>query len=124
MKAIHYDAEGDILSVTFTETNEQSHTGIELSDNIILYYNPKTEQPLKLILVSYQALLQASIQAPVLLDGFAQAPVKVRKIVTSMLQRAPLTAFMQFVKAQGKMPPSSQLQEVVTPTTLHSVAAS
>ena len=71
MKAIHYDAEGDILSVTFSESNEQMHTGIELSDNIVLYYNPDTGKPLQLILVSYRALLQASAQAPILLDGLA-----------------------------------------------------
>jgi len=124
MKAIHYDAEGDILSVTFTEAGEQSHTGIELSDNIVLYYNPDTEQPLELILVSYQALLQASLQAPILLDGLAQAPAKVRATVTALLQRAPLTAFVQLVEAQGKTPPASRLQEVFTPTTLQTVAAS
>ena len=52
MKAIHYDAEGDILSVTFSEAAEQKHKGIELSDNIVLYYDPETEKPLKLILES------------------------------------------------------------------------
>lgn len=124
MKAIHYDAEGDILSVTFTEAGEQSHTGIELSDNIVLYYNPDTEQPLKLILVSYQALLQASMQAPILLDGLAQAPAKVRATVTALLQRAPLTAFVQLVEAQDKMPPASRLKEVFTPATLQTVAVS
>ena len=40
MKVIHYDAEGDILSVTFAETGEQLHTGVELTDNIVLYYDP------------------------------------------------------------------------------------
>ena len=124
MKAIHYDAEGDILAVTFTEAGEQGHTGIELSDNIVLYYNPDTEQPLKLILLSYQGLLQASLQAPVLLDGLARAPVKVQTTVTAMLQRAPLTAFMQLVEAQGKTPPTSRLQEIFTPATLQTVAAS
>ncbi len=97
MKAIHYDAEGDILSVTFTEAGEQNHTGIELSDNIVLYYNPATEQPLKLIVLSYQGLLQASRQAPLVLDGLAQASIKVRATVTALLQQAPLTAFMQVV---------------------------
>jgi hypothetical protein len=40
MKAIYYDAEGDILSVTFAEAGGRKHAGIELSDNIVLYYNP------------------------------------------------------------------------------------
>jgi hypothetical protein len=29
MKSIHYDAEGDILSVTFVEAEGQKHTGVE-----------------------------------------------------------------------------------------------
>ena len=124
MKAIHYDAEGDILSVTFTETGEQSHTGIELSDNIVFYYNPETEQPLKLILLSYQRLLQASRQAPILLDGLAQAPVKVQVTVMSLLQRTPMTAFMQLVEAHGKTPPASRLHEIFTSAMLQTVAAS
>ncbi len=52
MKAIHYDAEGDILSVTFAEAGSEPQTGVELSDNIVLYYNPETAEPLKLIMIS------------------------------------------------------------------------
>jgi hypothetical protein len=124
MKAIHYDAEGDILSVTFSETTGQKHTGIELSDNIILYYNPETEKPLKLILLSYQALLQASIQTPILLDGLIQAPVKVQATVLALLQRAPLTAFLQLVEAPGKAAPTSRLHEIFSPSALQMVIAS
>ena len=31
MKTIHYDVEGDILTVTFAETRSRKHTGIELT---------------------------------------------------------------------------------------------
>lgn len=124
MKAIHYDAEGDILSVTFTEANSQKHTGIELSDNIVLYYNPETEQPLKLILLSYQGMLQASTKTPISLDGLNQTPAKVKATITALLKRAPLTAFLQLNEAHGNMPPTSRLREIFTPTTLQTVAAS
>jgi uncharacterized protein YuzE len=132
MKAIHYDAEGDILSITFTESNDhqlvdelpQNHTGIELSDNIVLYYNPETEQPIKLILLSYQGLLQASKQVPILLDTLAEAPAQVQTTVTALLKRAPLTAFLQFVEARDeKTPPTSRLHEIFTPAALQTVAA-
>ena len=123
MKAIHYDAEGDILSVTFCETSEQSHTGIELSDNIVLYYNPDTEQPLKIIFVSYQAMLQASKYTPILLDGIAQSPAKVRTTVIKLLQKSPLTGFIQLSSMQNKSVPSSQLQEIFMPAALQSVTA-
>ena len=72
MKTIHYDAEGDILSVTFAESSHEAHTGIVLADNIVLYYNPETGQPLELILVSYQAMVRASERRPILLDGLAR----------------------------------------------------
>lgn len=124
MKAIHYDAEGDILSVTFTEWGEQNHTGIELSDNIILYYNPETEQPLKLIMLSYQRMLQASREAPILLNGLAQAPAKVQATVKALLQQVPLTIFMQLVEAHDKMPLTGRVREIFTPTTLQTVMAS
>ena len=124
MKAINYDTEGDILTITFTETAEQSHAGIELSDNIILYYNPETQQPLKLILLSYQGLLQASRQAPILLDGLAQAPRKVQAAVTTVLQRDPLKIFMQLVEVPEKRPPTGRLHDIFTPTTLQTVMAS
>ena len=124
MKAIHYDADGDILSVTFAETGEQKHTGIALSDNIVLYYNPETEKPLQLILVSYQAMLRASIQTPIVLDGLAQAPTKVRKALLGLLQRAPLTAFFQLEEGRDQAAPASRLHEIFVPTTLQTVLAS
>lgn len=64
MKSIHYDVEGDILSVTFVEAAGQKHTGIELMDQIVLYYNPDTARPLQLVVLSYQVLLQASRRSP------------------------------------------------------------
>src|SRR5215213_9063410 len=108
MKAIHYDAEGDILSITFSEALEQKQVGIELSDNLVFYYNPETKQPLTLILISYQSLLTASTKTPIVMDGLAAAPAQVQATVISMLERAPLTAFMQLIKATGNTPPSSR----------------
>lgn len=36
MKEIHYGVERDILSISFAETDNRSHTGVELSANIAL----------------------------------------------------------------------------------------
>jgi hypothetical protein len=127
MKALHYDTEGDILSVTFdetdTETSGQKQTGIELSDNLVLYYNPETEQPLELILISYQALLQASAQMPIVLDGLTETPEPIRATITALLKRAPLTAFLQLIEQRGNTPRASRLQAVFTPDALQIVTA-
>jgi len=122
MKAIHYDAEGDILSVTFAETSDQTHTGIELTDNIVLYYNPETGKPLQLILISYQALVQATARTPLVLDGLAKAPTKLRATIIALLQHALLTTFLQVVDARGKAAPTGRLYEVFTPAALQTVA--
>ncbi|MDM8527525.1 hypothetical protein QUF58_04865 [Anaerolineales bacterium HSG24] len=122
MKYIHYDAEGDILSVTFTETEGQLHTGIELSDNIVFYYNPETKEALGLLLLSYQALLKASTQAPIPLEGLADAPAKVQKIVIPLLQTVPTINFFQLVNVHEKKFPTSRLNQVFTPTVLQAVA--
>lgn len=121
MKAIHYDAEGDILSVTFAETGQQNHTGVELSDNIVLYYNPDTEKPLKLIMVSYQAMLQESRQRPLLLNGLVETSPKVRAMILNLLRHEPLTAFFQLREGDHQATPTSHLHEIFTPTTWQAV---
>ena len=122
MKSIHYDAEGDILSVTFVEVAGQKHTGIELTDQIVLYYNPDTAKPLQLVVLSYRALLQASLRSPLNLDGLAHAPLKVRATVTALLQSAPLAAFFQMIETPGMTSPTSRLHEVFTPAMMQTVA--
>ncbi|MCB9156132.1 MAG: hypothetical protein H6645_03335 [Caldilineaceae bacterium] len=123
MKSISYDAEGDILSVTFTETKEQKQTGVELTDNIVLYFNPETEQPLALILTSYQAMMQTGAQTPLLLEGLAKIPPRLQAIILKLLQRAPLSGFLQLVEVPADNPPTSRLHEVFAPTILQTVAA-
>jgi hypothetical protein len=124
MKTIHYDAEGDILSVTFADSSRTTHTGIELADNIVFYYNSDTGQPLELVLVSYQAMVRASAQTPIVLDGLARTPAKVRATILALLQSAPLSAFLQVADDRGKKMPTGRLFEIFTPMTLQTVAMS
>lgn len=124
MKAIHYDAEGDILSISFVESGERGHTGVELSDNIVLYLDPVTKQPLTLILSSYQAMLLAHAQAPLLLDGLDRIPVTLRGTILKLLQQTPLSSFLQLVDAPLLTAPGSRLRDVFAPTILQTVTAS
>lgn len=122
MKKIQYDAEGDILSVTFVEVDEQPHTGVELHENIILYFNPETEQPIKLILLSYQRLAGASHRQPITLDGLATLPEVVRSRVLRIVDRPPVASFVRLVRAQDASP-TGILDQVFTPATLEALAA-
>lgn len=118
MKAIHYDAEGDILSVTFFDVGEQKHTGVQLSDNIVLYYNPETEQPLELILSGYQAMMRVTGQTPIRLDGLAQMPAGPRATVLNLLTHPPLSGFLQVVEGPAREAPTSRLHAVFAPDVL------
>jgi len=41
MRNLYYDVEGDILNVTFCESAKEAGTGIELHENIVLYFIPE-----------------------------------------------------------------------------------
>lgn len=123
MKAIHYDAEGDILALTFSETKEQKQTGVELSENIVLYYNPETKTPIKLLILSYGALMQTNAKSPISLDGLTHAPVGVQAVVSTMLKSTPLNSVIHVVEPYEKAPLTGCLQEIFTPFTLQTVAA-
>lgn len=124
MKAIHYDAEGDILSISFAESEGRTHTGVELSDNIVLYFDPVLEQPVALILSSYQAMLHAHAQTPLSLDGLERIPVALRLTILNLLQRTPLNSFLQLVDVPLPAMPGSRLRDIFAPTILQTVTAS
>jgi len=121
VKSIHYDSEGDILTVTFVEVNNQPTRGIELSDNMVLYYNAKTKEPVELILVSYQALLKASARKPLRLDGLLKLPASVRAIVLRIMRQPPVSNFLSLVEEQGHKTPRSYPAEVFTSSALKAV---
>lgn len=120
MKSIHYDAEGDILAVTFAEG--QTHTGVELSDNIIVYYNPENEKLLKLIMVSYYAMLRASQHRAIELDGLQMMNPAARTKVMRVLRSPSLNPFLQLEFVQNTHLQLSRVNEVFTPATWQSVS--
>ncbi|MBX2999447.1 MAG: hypothetical protein KF893_13105 [Caldilineaceae bacterium] len=76
-----------------------------------LYYNPETEKPIKLMLISYQAMLRASARSPILLDGLHQAPPKVRRTILRLLQKGPLAALIELEENGERDVPTSRLHE-------------
>ncbi len=120
MKNIHYDVKGDILSVTFTEAEDQPHSGIELMDNIVLYFNPQTMQPIKLILLSYRRMLEASAGQPIPLDGLADLPVDRRQMVLRIVSRPPVKNFLD-VEDTKEAVPVARLVSIFEPAALEPV---
>jgi len=98
MKAIRYDVEGDILTVTFAETSSRQHTGIELTENIVLYYEPDTESPLQLILIGYRAMVKASARRALPLTRLNRLPAARRDLMLRLLRRRPVAYFLRLVE--------------------------
>ncbi len=122
MKDIRYDAEGDILYVTFEDANGQPSTGIELTENIVFYFNPETQRPLKMIMISYARLLAASVGQPLSLDGLSDVPSPLKKTVLKLLAQSPAALFLQLVEPEAVPVPTSRLAEVFTPAVLKAAA--
>lgn len=121
MKKIHYDAEGDILTVTFAESEGRPHTGVDLADNIILYMDEQTGQPLELLVIDYQALRTQSLIRPVALDRLNDLPAALGQRIRDALKRSPLNSILEWADTVANTP-RVQLQEVLTPIALRAVA--
>jgi hypothetical protein len=121
MKNIHYDVEGDILSITFAEVEDQPHTGVELTDNIVLYFNPETEEPIELLLLSYRRLLQASAQGLLLLDGLTDLPESLRAKALRVVSCEPVANFLRLVEGRRETKPTGRLREILAPAALRAL---
>jgi len=96
MKA-KYDREGDILSLFFQDVKGQRNTGVELNDNVILYFNPDTEKALCLIIIDYSKMIARTDSGEwkaFPLSGLSKLPPEVRAIVLRILKSPPVNEFL------------------------------
>jgi hypothetical protein len=93
------------------------HTGVELTDNIVLYFDPTTEEPLQLILVSYRRLLEAP---PIRLDGLAEVPDDLRSAALRLVRRAPVANFLRLEEGRRTVP-AGRVTEIFLPTVLGAI---
>ena len=96
MKA-KYDREGDILSLFFQDVKGQRNTGIELNDNIVLYFNPDTEEALCLILIDYSKMIartDGGESKAFSLSGLSKLSPETRAAVLRILRSAPVNEFL------------------------------
>ncbi|MCI0613847.1 hypothetical protein L0244_12755 [bacterium] len=100
MKAIHYDAEGDILTVNFLKTTAarrrvKEHVGFEIANNIVLYFDPVNEKPLEIIFLSYSRLVEYTRCTPLKLDMLASYPKRLQRTVLKLIQQPPVSNFLE-----------------------------
>lgn len=104
---IEYDKEGDTLEVFFADG---SGKGLELADEIVLRYEPKTKNPLSLILLNFSHLVKPTEYGPesFRLNGMEHLPASERQTVMTMLTSAPVNRFLK-VSALALSPDEEQL---------------
>ena len=86
-----YDGDGDILEVVWRQDKLQKKTGIELSDNIVLFTDSELAEPLGLTFLSYSHLIKAS---SIELSGLASLPDERREQVLALLQSSRIAPFL------------------------------
>lgn len=119
MKA-KYDREGDILSLFFKDVKGQRNTGVELNDNIVLYFNPDTKEALCLIIIDYSKMIAHTDRGEwkaFPLSGLSKLPPEVRTTVLRILRSAPVNEFLAVEEAYSgyvKQPVLQKMQAAIS----------
>lgn len=91
-----YEAEEDVLEVTFTAFDEHFARTLPLNDNIILYTDTSVRTAWGLTIYSYASLLQVSETH---LDNLRGLPPEAARQIVAVLHRPPMTAFLKILDA-------------------------
>jgi uncharacterized protein YuzE len=98
-----YDPEGDILYITFGQPTPA--TGYQLSDQILLRIDPRTQQVAGLTLFKFSIHMQANRDIP--LPGLDEE-LEAKAHLLQLLRSAPVDHFLQL--NEGKQEISAQLR--------------
>ena len=120
MRNFHYDAEGDILTVSFCESPIEGVTGIELHENVVLYFIPDQGKVLELILISYGAMLKD--QQPLRLEALTKLQSDWRQKLLNILQREPANHFLHIEKKDAMSIPVLHIKKVFDPEIMKAAA--
>ena len=120
MRNFYYDAEGDILTVTFSEAPKEEATGIELHENVVLYFIPDQGEVLELILISYGAMLKNP--NPLRLEALTKLQPDWQQNILNILQKEPANNFL-LVEKKGSAPvPVLYIKKVFNPEIMKAAA--
>lgn len=120
MRNFSYDAEGDILTVTFGETPKEEATGIELHENVVLYFIPDQGKVMELILISYDALLKNP--RPLRLKALTKLQPEWQQKILNMLQKEPANNFLHIEYSDARLIPVLYLKKVFDPEIMKAAA--
>jgi len=92
MRDIHfsYDEEGDVLYIAFHKGRKA--TSVSLNDNMVLRFDPETQEAVGLTLLDFSRLVEAS--GPLPLWRLAELPATLRDMVWTVLTRPPISLYL------------------------------
>ncbi|NOY60370.1 MAG: hypothetical protein GXO75_15780 [Calditrichaeota bacterium] len=105
--SIDYFPEGDMLSITFGESNRKGN-GFELNEYIYLRLEKKTYQPLGLTFLIYSKLIKLG-EVP--LSFWNDFPKDVQKKLLKVLQSYPVNLFLSLKKETINILPISSFPD-------------
>jgi len=89
-----YDQEGDILEIVFRSTPETA--AIELTESIILHFDWKTNEPVRLSFISFSRLIQPTEYGETHFQLLANEwPEEMQKTIWELLRNPPLSEFLK-----------------------------
>ncbi len=102
-----YDQESDLLEIFFGDN--ESATGIELTDYIILRLNTKTRRPISLMLMHFSILTERTEYGPrsYPLNKLNEIPDDLREIVLNLITNMPVSQFLKISHFQAS--PTEQI---------------
>ncbi len=92
---ITYDPEGDILYLTFGQPT--AATGYQLSDQVLLRVNPKTQNAAGLTIFNYS--IHTSTTRRLLLPGIEDDPT-MKPVLLRILTTSPVSNFLRLTKGK------------------------
>jgi hypothetical protein len=104
-----YDAEGDVLEIIF---EQGGGVGLNLTENIILRYNQKSQKPLSLIFTSFSQLTKPTPFGPPSfhLAALSELPPEMQDTVLHFLTSFPVNCFL---RVSGlRLTPDGELQPI------------
>lgn len=90
---IEYDREGDMLEIFFAKG---AGTGLELSDEIVLRYDPETDVPLSLLFITFSKLIEPTEYGieSFQLTGLEHLAAPRQRQILTMLTSAPINRYL------------------------------
>lgn len=109
MRDLHfsYDEEGDLLYIAFHKGRKA--TSVSLNDNMVLRFDPETQEAVGLTLLDFSRLVEAS--APLPLWRLAELPATLRDMVRTVLTQPPISLCLGVTTSPTEAHPAAILAQ-------------